>query len=223
MISQAWPPLRIQPAGTGAVLLDCARDQFSDEYQQLIWAVAKSARAIPGVRECVPGMNNLMVVFDGLSIHPRDVEMRLVSLWEGVEAADSEHQVWTIPVRYGGQAGEDLRMLAEHAGLPIETFVERHAGVTYTVAALGAMAGYPYLSGLDPALSCPRRISPRLHVPTGSVIIGGAQAGIMPTSAPSGWHILGVTDFVLFDVTATPPARLSPGDTITFSIASLEI
>ena len=82
------------------------------------------------------------------------------------------------------------------------------------------MPGFVYLSGLDPSLARPRRASPRAHVPEGAVMIGGAQAGIMPCTAPSGWHILGMTDVKLFDAYRAEPAAFRPGDRIRFVAAS---
>ena len=127
-----------------------------------------------------------------------------------------------MPVVYGGAVGEDLVGWAEHCGLAIEEAVRRHAAGVYSVAAIGAMPGFPYLSGLDPALARPRRSTPRSVVPVGAVIIGGAQAGVMPQTAPSGWHILGTTDVRLFDPAAEPPSLLQPGDTVRFVIAGIK-
>lgn len=215
-------PIRIDQAGTGAVLLDCASGSFQEDQQRLIWAVARAARSLPGVRECVPGWNNLMVVFDALTVRPEQIEDSLGALWENTSPTCEAGREWTISVDYGGPCGEDLSMLADHAGLSPHDYVERHSAGTYLVVALGALAGYPYLSGLDPQLACPRRSSPRLRVPTGAVLVGGVQAGIMPRSSPSGWHIIGSTGFSLFDPMERSPARLSPGDIVRFEVASLQ-
>ena len=83
------------------------------------------------------------------------------------------------------------------------------------------MPGFPYLSGLDPRLACPRRASPRLRVVEGAVIIGGAQAGIMPQTAPSGWHIIGHAELRLFDPLADPPTLFRPGDTVRFAVSDI--
>ena len=72
------------------------------------------------------------------------------------------------------------------------------------------------LARLDPALAAPRLANPRQGVPKGSVIIGGTQAGIMPVTAPSGWHILGRTALDLFDPHRARPAWFKPGDCIRF-------
>ncbi len=79
-------------------------------------------------------------------------------------------------------------------------------------------AGFPYLSGLDPALAIARRSTPRLAVPVGSVIVGGAQAAVMPQTSPSGWHIVGRTNIALFDPHRDEPSTLAPGDIVRFTI-----
>jgi allophanate hydrolase subunit 1 len=60
-----------------------------------------------------------------------------------------------------------------------------------------------------------------MRVERGSVMIGGPQAGIMPCTAPSGWHIIGRTDISMFDPDRTPPAALMPGDRVRFRIAGI--
>jgi KipI family sensor histidine kinase inhibitor len=214
--------IRIDMAGTGALLLDCADGPFSQDRQRLVWAVAEAAKEVPGVRECVPGMNNLLVVFDTLLSAPDEIEAALHRLWRTTVPIGTPGQEWVIPVRYGGAGGEDLPWMAEAVGLTPEAFVALHAGATYSVAAVGAMAGFPYLSGLDPRLAQPRRATPRLKLAEGAVIIGGSQAGMMPCSAPSGWHVIGAASFRLFDATVEPPARLRPGDTVRFAVESVE-
>ena len=91
--------------------------------------------------------------------------------------------------------------------------VARHTAADYTVAFLGFSPGFPYLIGLDPALSVPRLDSPRTAVPSGSVGIGGDQTGVYPSATPGGWRLIGTTERVLFDPAARPPALLAPGDT----------
>ncbi len=213
---------RISLAGSGALLLDAAQGAFSDAVQHRVWAVANAALGLEAVREAVPGMNNLLVLFDPLAATAADIGARLGSLWAKADAAEVAGRRHTIPVAYGGADGEDLAAWAAHCGMTVEEAVRRHTDATYTVAAVGAMPGFPYLSGLDPRLAWARRGTPRFKVAEGAVIIGGAQAGIMPITAPSGWHIIGHTDVKLFDPGSETPVLLRPGDTIRFDIASLQ-
>jgi KipI family sensor histidine kinase inhibitor len=212
---------RISHAGSGALLLDAAQGSFSDAVQHRVWTVANAALGVEGVRETVPGMNNLLVLFDALATDAATIGARLIALWTDAAAAGIAGRQHTIPVCYGGAGGEDLAAWATHCGMPVEEAVRRHAAGAYTVAAVGAMPGFPYLSGLDPRLAWARRDTPRFKVAEGAVIIGGAQAGIMPMTAPSGWHIIGHTDVKLFDAAAENPVLLRPGDTIRFVVADI--
>jgi KipI family sensor histidine kinase inhibitor len=204
--------------GAGAVLLDAADAVFSPAVQERVWAVSAAMREVAGVSEAVPGMNNLMIVFDPLEIAPQKLERKLDAAWHNIVPGATAGREIEVPVTYGGETGEDLADLAAHAGMPPEDVIRRHSEATYSVAAVGAMPGFVYLSGLDPKLAMPRRAVPRMKVEIGSVIIGGAQAGIMPLTAPSGWHIIGRTGTVLFDANRDPPAAFRPGDRIRFRV-----
>lgn len=209
---------RIALAGSKGLFLDCAQGAFDDGVQRRIWGTARAAAAVEGVLEVVPGMNNLLVLFDPLVVAPPELEPVLRALWRDVEGVDVAGAAHTIPVVYDG---EDLAGWARRCRLSVDKAVALHAGATYSVAAIGAMPGFPYLSGLDPRLAWARRASPRMSVPEGAVIIGGAQAGLMPMTAPSGWHIVGRTATKLFDPAAATPILLQAGDTIRFAIADI--
>ncbi len=210
----------ISDAGTGALLFDVAAGGAFDEGRQArLLALAESLAGADGIDDVVPGMNNLMVAFDPLAVDAGEMERRLAEGWRIATANGRPGRAHDIAVVYGGP---DLADFAAGLGLSIDEVVARHAGGVYRVAAIGAMPGFPYLSGLDPALSTPRRAVPRQGVPKGAVIVGGGQAGIMPITAPSGWHILGHTDFELFDAYRAAPAALKPGDVVRFTIAGVE-
>ncbi len=119
-----------------------------------------------------------------------------------------------IVVDYGGAAGPDLPALAERAGLDVATYIARHAAVEYTVGFVGFQPGFPYLCGLPHELHAPRRASPRVRVPAGSVAVGGSYTGMYPTSGPGGWQLIGRTRTRLFDPQRDPPALLMPGDRV---------
>jgi KipI family sensor histidine kinase inhibitor len=121
-----------------------------------------------------------------------------------------------IAVEYGGVVGPDLAELAQQAGMDRATYINSHSAVEYAVAFLGFQPGFPYLSGLPSGLRAPRRASPRVRVPAGSVAVGGGYCGIYPASGPGGWHLIGRTDAVLFDPQRAAPALLLPGDRVRF-------
>ncbi|WEZ86078.1 5-oxoprolinase subunit PxpB (plasmid) [Rhizobium sp. 32-5/1] len=219
---ESAPPIRIAHAGSGALLLDAAGSSFSDQIQEHIWAFSREISKEACVTEVVPGMNNVLVIYDPL--HPTAGTVRDILLhnWANATPGSVSGRAFEIPVHYGGESGEDLAAIAAFCGLSSEEVVRRHTQATYRVAAIGAMPGFPYLSGLDPAIAMPRRDSPRARVSAGAVIIGGSQTGVMPTTAPSGWHIIGQTEIKLFDPDRVEPALLAPGDIIQFTVAGIE-
>ena len=81
---------------------------------------------------------------------------------------------------------------------------------------LGFLPGFAYMAPVDETIAAPRRPTPRLRVPAGSVGIAGLQTGVYPRDSPGGWQIIGRTALNLFDPGNIPPALLAPGDRVRF-------
>lgn len=191
-------------------------------WQRKIWALAAQAEEWQGVLEVMPGMNNLMLVFDPLTVTVESLQADILKLWPHCDWDGDAGKTLEVPSVYGGENGMDLEHVARHAGLSINEVVRLHAEPVYTVFCLGAYPGLGYLGGLHPKLFTPRRREPRLQVPPGSIAIGGAQTGVIPSTLPSGWQIIGSTRQVFFDLTKNPPALLAPGDKIRFRVERIE-
>ena len=184
--------------------------------QRRVWAAAEAARAWPHVLEVVPGMNNLTIVFDPLEADSAALANLLQTAWDATADALVGGREVEIPVQYGGEFGPDLQAVASHTGLSAKEVVNRHAAGEYIVFFLGFQPGFAYMGGLDKALHTPRRSSPRVEVPAGSVGIGGEQTGVYPSTSPGGWQLIGRTSLRLFDPARDPASLLLPGDTVRF-------
>lgn len=214
---------KIQPLGDSALVLDCA-PPATLTCQARIWALAQQCREWAHVIDVVPGMNNLTIVFDALQADPPALARQLDEGWHAIPTGKNAQKVGKtidIPVRYGGEDGPDLSVVAAHAGMDIEAVARLHAATHYTVYFLGFQPGFAYLGGLDARLHATRRATPRLRVPAGSVAIGGAQTSIYPADSPGGWQVIGRSDVALFDPTRTPASLLQPGDQVRFTIESI--
>lgn len=121
-----------------------------------------------------------------------------------------------IPVCYGGELGPDLPEVAAAHGLSEEEVVEIHASADYLVYMLGFAPGFAYLGGLPKRIATPRRRTPRLSIPAGTVGIAGDQTGVYPIATPGGWQLIGRTPDPLFLPDAMPPALLRAGDIVRF-------
>lgn len=178
------------------------------------------AQAAPWLRDLVPAYASLAVFFDETAVDALSAQAWLIAQCAAIDASDARarapQRLVEIPVAYGGGYGPDLDSAAAELGLSAHELIARHSGGDYTVAMIGFAPGFPYLSGLDPALALPRLATPRTDVAAGSVAIGGAQTGIYPRPGPGGWRLLGRTPLVLFDVSREQPSLLQPGDRVRF-------
>src|SRR5690606_22846543 len=73
-----------------------------------------------------------------------------------------------------------------------------------------------YMTSDDPTFDVPRRPSPRVRIPVGSVALAGKFSGIYPTDSPGGWQLLGRTPTRMWDLARARPALLVPGDRVRF-------
>ncbi|MBP8145274.1 5-oxoprolinase subunit PxpB [Pseudorhodoferax sp.] len=184
--------------------------------QRRLLAMAAQLRGTPGLVDAVPGLHNLTLMTDAARLPPADLEALARRAWRTARPARETLRERALRVRYGGAEGPDLADCAGRSGMDIEAFVAAHAGARYEVACLGFLPGFAYLLGLPEALQQPRRASPRLQVPAGSVAIGGAQTGLYPIESPGGWQLIGRCMQPLFDARLEPPCWLLPGDSVRF-------
>lgn len=131
-------------------------------------------------------------------------------------------RVVEIPVCYGGELGPDLAYVAQVNNLSEEEVIRLHTSARYTVYMIGFAPGFPYLGGMPERIATPRRPSPRLAIPAGSVGIGGGQTGIYPIETPGGWQLIGRTPLRLFRPEQHPPSLLLAGDLIRFCPITFE-
>ena len=216
------PRSRIIEAGDSAVVCEVEARPVSTSHVDVdvnarAVAIAASVRqrTIVGVRDVVPTFRSVTVFFDPLAT---DVSVVTAALRESMLAAPQVPSDGTIdvPVVYGGDDGPDLADVAAYAHCSSEAVIARHAGKTYRVCMLGFLPGFAYMASVDETIAVPRRGTPRMRVPAGSVGIAGFQTGIYPTESPGGWQIIGRTAANLFNPDRTPPTLFSPGDRVRF-------
>lgn len=209
------PDGNVSVIGSRAVLFQ-AECPFDLAHQQRFWAMADEAATWPGVREAVPGMTNLTLLFDRVPADLDSLSDRLRALWASGVRKRVHGELLEIDIHYGGKGGPHLPEVAEMTGLSIDEVVRLHSAPEYTVYAVGSHAGYCYLGGLDPRLETPRRKVPLTRLPGGSLSMAGLQTGVSASAGPSGWNTIGSADLRFFDPLRSPAALLGPGDRIRF-------
>ena len=182
-------------------------------------AMAERLRAEPiaGVRDVVPTYRSVAIYFDPLQTNHDALVARLEhDAAQPVQAAHPRAELIRIPVCYGGELGPDLGRVAEFARMSESAVVDLHAGATYRVFMLGFVPGFAYLGIVDARIAAPRRETPRVRVPRGSVGIAGAQTGIYPAETPGGWQLIGRTPVRPFDAARSDPFLMKAGDDVRF-------
>ncbi len=213
---------RIRDAGDSALLLEW--DEVIDpRVNSRAIAVATAVRdaRLPGVRDVVSTYRSVAVFFDPLKADPNTLREALTK-FGATPLEVAQGKTVEVPVIYGGETGPDLPVVAEWAGLSLSEIAQRHAAVEYRVFMLGFLPGFGYLGSVDDRIAAPRRDTPRLRVPVGSVGIAGKQSGIYPRASPGGWQVIGWSPIRLFDPDKEPSALLEPGDIVRFVQMSSE-
>jgi KipI family sensor histidine kinase inhibitor len=170
---------------------------------------------IAGVVEVVPSLISVLLRYDPVTIDRHrlsgEIGLRLTGATQTASA-----RTYRLGVRFGGEAGPDLAEVAAALQLPESEFVARHCRQPLRVLTTGFAPGFVYCGFHTKALTVPRRMQVRPVVPAGSVLFAAGQTAIAATEVPTGWHVIGRTDFRNFDPTRSPPTTLAAGDRVQF-------
>lgn len=169
------------------------------------------------ILEVIPAYQSLTIIYESLIISRKDIRYKLINIVNSpLPKITTQSKLINIPVCYDGEYGPDLKYLANYNKLSKQQVIQRHTEPTYLVHMLGFLPGFLYLGGLDKSLFCPRKSTPAIKIPKGSVGIGGEQTGIYPCSSPGGWQLIGRTPLSIFAPNAKNPFIASPLDEIKF-------
>lgn len=122
-----------------------------------------------------------------------------------------------VPVCYDDDFAPDLGEVARHTGISAAEVIRRHQASDFLVYLVGFAPGFPYMGGLPAELAMPRRTTPRVRVPAGSIGIIGIQCCIYPIETPGGWNLIGRTPIRLYRPESETPVLLRAGDRVKFS------
>ncbi len=167
--------------------------------------------------ELVPAYNSLVLICREKIENPDQLKKQLKAWYLDVKGRiPVKRQRWKLPVCYDPEFGIDLEMVANTLNLTASRIIELHTEPIYTVYGIGFLPGFMYLGGLADDLIIPRKETPRLRVPKGSVGLAGQQTGIYPQESPGGWNIIGNCPIPIFRVEESKPCFVNVGDRIQF-------
>lgn len=202
---------------------DCAvRVQFGEGIDPAVnrlvhgFCRAVDEASIAGVVEWAPAYCVATVYYRPEIVAYDALRDQLADIAEQAGSTPAVSSLVQIPVAYGGEFGPDLGEVAHRCRLSEKDVIAQHSGRDYRCYMIGFMPGFPYLGELPEELRLPRRETPRVRVPAGSVAIAEAQTGIYPRESPGGWHLIGRVPLPLFDPESDPPVLISAGESVRF-------
>lgn len=175
------------------------------------------AARIVGVVETVPTFRSLMVHYDPLVTSNAELRRQIDPLLAGLDhARHRPGRLWELPICCDPEFGIDLGEMAERTGVPQQRIVELFTGTLFNIYMLGFLPGHPYMGDVPKELALPRRASPRVKTPPGSVATAIGLAVIYPLDTPGGWHIVGRTPVRVYDRRRPEPVFFAANDKVRF-------
>jgi inhibitor of KinA len=219
--------VKIFPLGAGALTIELGSEISESLNRRAIKLSAYfEQNKFEGFVETVPAYASISVFYNVSAV--RKNFPRFATAFEAVknlaenalqnleEIAESEPRLIEIPVCFDTKFAPDLDFVAETANLNPQDVIDIFTAKTYRVFMLGFLPGFAYMGEVDARIAAPRRATPRLEVPRGSVGIAGAQTGIYSLASPGGWQIIGKTEMELFTPEHETPTFLQAGDSVKF-------
>lgn len=156
------------------------------QYKKDVWNINE---IIPAARTVLVRYNSIIMDGNKLAQYITQLDVSSGQLRAG--------ELVTIPVSYNG---EDLGFVAEYLGISVADVISRHTSNEYQVAFCGFAPGFAYMVAKDIQLNVPRRQSPRVRIPAGSVALAGEFSSVYPQASPGGWQLIGVTNVKVWDI-----------------------
>lgn len=217
MPAETAPIPLILPLGDRGLLVRFAMTLSEEANRRAVGFSARAQAArLGGVVEVVPNLASVLLRYEPAAVEFEHLagEVRLLASAPDVaEQIGREHRV---KVTFDG---EDIDEVATLVGLSPDKFVARHCEAPLRVLATGFAPGFVYLGFHPEGLRVPRRPTVRSQVPAGTVLFAAGQTAIASTDIPTGWHVIGRTDFRNFDPAIEPPTQLAAGDLVRFEVA----
>lgn len=204
-------------------------NRISEKINQKIFGLAKYIEKNPlaGIIEIVPAFSSLTLFYDPLIVRktftnfPTAFEAAKFFLQNALqnlsETENKKQKTIEIIFDTSGDFAPDLEFISETKKLSKAEIIGIFTSKIYRVFMLGFLPGFAYMGEVDAQIAVPRKETPRLKVPKGSVGIAGNQTGIYPFDSPGGWQIIGKTETEMFTPNDENPTFLRAGDLVKFT------
>ena len=176
-----------------------------------------------GVIETIPTIRSLFVYYDYRIIRADRLisEIKLMEK-EMTDFVLPKSSLFEIPIVYGGEYGPDFDRIAQLLKLTADELIHIHSGKEYFIFQTGFIGGSAHFKVPPPLDSLPRKKTPNLGVPAGSVLVAGGLGSVFkPLAGPTGWYWIGMSPLRQWFPEKDPPLLINPGDRIIYKPISI--
>ena len=206
--------------------------EFANEISEALNDRVLSASAyldshpFPGYIETFPAISSFTVFFDTYRVRKnfpyfdtafdavKDIVLKAIANSNVSGPVDT--RTHEIPVFFDEASAPDLKAVAGINNISTKEVIEIFTSKVYRVYIIGFLPGFAYMGEIDERIATPRKATPRVRVPKGSVGIAGRQTGIYPFESPGGWQIIGRTTAEIFTADDETPCLFKAGDSVKF-------
>lgn len=225
MTKNTTDPPEVLPLGLSALIVRfglTAREELTTAVRAFVADL--HADPIVGVTHVAGSLATVLVEFDGgsdrRSMIAAALTERLASRSWLAAARPQPLRRWHVPIAFGGAFGPSLRQAATQADLSEAAAVRDICAHEVEVLTLGFAPGQGYLGFLPAHWDIPRMAALNPSVPAGALILAIRQVIIFTNENPTGWHHIGQSGFLPFDLNRPDPILLRAGDVLRFSPVS---
>ena len=175
------------------------------------------------IYNCVPSYNKILIQFDPIVSDKKKIinYIKSINISPNTKTKKKAEKIIEVPICYDDLYSLDLSEISKIIKLPKEDIIKLHLDTIFHVYMIGFLPGLPFLGNMNSILSLPRKTTPRLHVPKGSIGIVDKLCVIYPKKSPGGWNIIGRTPVNFFFEDKKDPLLLKPGYKIKFKRISI--
>ena len=169
----------------------------------------------------VPSFNKLLIQFNP------NYKINILNLLKDIKLNKfnvlNSRKKHNIEICYDEEYALDFKEIEKKSKLDFDSFIKLHLKTNFHVFMIGFLPGLPFLGTMNINNKIPRKLSPRLQVPSGSVGIVDNLCVIYPNDSPGGWNIIGKTKKRLFSLDKKNYSIISPGDQVQFKKISKDV
>jgi len=211
--------MQIRECGENSVILSISYDHTAETVawvQRMHYFLRTEMH--PSIDSIRPGLDCILLEYSNPEV--KDWLKEVGDQTESTNLPETKEYPMEVPICYA--FGQDIPGISAATSLQPEEIIRIHSSATYKVWMMGFMPGYPYLGELPQELQIPRKQTPDVSIPAGSVAIAEEYVGIYPFQSPGGWHVIGRTPWKIFDAHRETPCTFEYGMKIKFISISPE-